>query len=316
MALHKRSANLQTLNNTGFGSNSSTSGGRFYNRDGTANVHKTGIPWWERLSAYHTMLAMPRWKFLLMIFVFFLSINLLFAFIYFFLGNNVLSLSPALTTAEKFGQCFFFSAQTFTTVGYGHIAPQSFVGSAVAAVEALLGLLSFALATGLLYGRFSKPQAYILFSNIAVIGSFKEITGLMFRMAPYKNNHLTDVDVRLTLAMRMMENGVRVNRFFNLPTEITHINALTLSWTINHPINEESPIYQWTVEELKENQTELLVFVRAFDEAFSNTVTARTSYTSDEMVMGAKFVPMYSSGEDDKTTVLRLDEINKIQKEL
>ncbi|HET9056932.1 MAG TPA: ion channel [Chitinophagaceae bacterium] len=312
MAIFKRFINIkaQTVEDTGFGTNSNFYGGRLINKDGSPNIRKRGLRFLEATSWFHTMLLMPWWKFLATIFLFFVSINFLFALIYFGIGTEYLGGITSNNTLEKFAQTFFFSVQTFTTVGYGHINPQGIVISAVAAIEALLGLMGFALATGLLYGRFSLPQSFLRFSKNALIAPYKDGVGLMIRMAPFKNNYLTDAEVKITIGMSIEENGKWINKFYDLPLELSKINALTLSWTIVHPINETSPVYRFTIDDFKNAKAEILVFVKAFDEAFSNSVVARTSYTPDEIIVGAKFLPMYHRSGDGRTTVLELDKLN------
>jgi inward rectifier potassium channel len=308
--LRKINTKAKTENNTGFGVNTSDYGGRFVNRDGQPNIEKRGVGFLERISWYHAMLALPRWKFLTLIFLFYAVVNLLFACIYFIIGVEHLGGMVANSTLEKFGEAYFFSAQTFTTVGYGRINPTGFITSAVAALEALLGLLSFALATGLLYGRFSKPKAYLRFSTNALIAPFNNGIALMLRMAPYKNTHLSDAEAKLTLGMAVEENGKMVNKFFPLDLEYTKVNALTLSWTVVHPITESSPLYKLTPADFAAMQGEVLVFIKAFDDMFSNTVVARTSYTFGEFIMGAKFIPMYHRNTESNTTVLDFDKLD------
>ena len=311
MALMKHfNTKIKADENTGFGTNSDFYGGRLVNKDGSPNIRKKGLGFFEGTSWFHTMLLMPGWKFFFTIFIFFISINFLFAIIYFTIGTENLGGITSTSSLERFAQTFFFSAQTFTTVGYGHINPQSIAASAIAAFEALLGLLSFALATGLLYGRFSRPQSYLRFSDHALIAPYKDGIALMMRMAPFKNNHLTDAEVKLTIGMTIEENGKIVNKFYNPQLELSKINSLTLSWTIVHTISEESPLYQLNIEDLKNVKTEILLFVKAFDETFSNTVVTRTSYTANEIVTGAKFTPMYHRSESGGTTVLELDKLN------
>lgn len=296
--------------NTGFGANASDYGGRFVNKNGQANIEKRGVNILERISWYHAMLAISRWKFLFLIFTFFFVANLIFACIYYFIGVEHLSGMNTNSELEKFAEAFFFSAQTFTTVGYGRISPSGFLASAIAAIEALLGLLSFALATGLLYGRFSKPTAYLKFSDNAIIAPFKDGTALMLRIAPYKNTTLTDAEAKLTLGMTIEENGKPVNRFFPLQLEYDKVNALTLSWTIVHPITEDSPLYGFSREDFENTRGELMIYLKAFDDMFSNTVVARSSYTFKEIVFGAKFVPMYHRNEEANTTILDLEKLN------
>jgi inward rectifier potassium channel len=209
-----------------------------------------------------------------------------------------------------FGEAYFFSAQTFTTVGYGRINPTGLIASAVASFEALLGLLTFAIATGLFYGRFSKPQAFLKFSENAILAPFKDGLAIMLRIAPFKNNNLTDAEAKLTVGLTLEEDGKMVNKFFFLDLEYSKVNALTLSWTIVHPITEESPFYSFSKEDFGNTRGELLVFVKAFDDMFSNTVVARSSYTLNEIVIGAKFLPMYHRNEENNTTILDLEKIN------
>ncbi len=312
-AFKKRFKKLKTDNHTGFGANAASYGGRFINKDGSANIKKSGIGFAESISWFHTMLNIPTWKFMVIIFIFYGIVNFGFACLYCLIGIEYLNGISATSFAEKFGQAFFFSAQTFTTVGYGHISPIGFWASFVASVEALFGLLSFAIATGLFYGRFSKPKAHIRFSGNAIIAPFQEGKALMMRIAPYKNTNLTDAEAKVTLGMRMEEDGVEVNRFFSLDLEYDKINALTLSWTLVHPITEESPLYGFTENDFKTHKGEVIMYVKAFDEMYSNTVAIRSSYTFEEIIYGAKFVPMFENSNDSSRTVLYLDKLNAFQ---
>lgn len=308
--LRKINAKAKTEINTGFGSNASDYGGRFVNKSGKPNIEIRGVSFLNRISWYHTMLSLPGWKFLTIIFSFYIIINFVFACIYMLIGVENLNGIESLSTLGKFGAAYFFSAQTFTTVGYGHISPNGVLTSAVAAGEALVGLLSFAIATGLFYGRFSKPRAYLKFSENAVIAPYKDITALMLRVAPYKNTTLTDAEAKLTLGMTMEENGKMVNKFFPLELEFKVANALTLNWTLVHPINEDSPFYNFTIDDYANNHGEILVFIKAFDDMFSNTVVDRSSYTLKEIVVGAKFLPMYHRSSAGSKTILEIEKLN------
>jgi inward rectifier potassium channel len=310
----KKKRNIETDEHTGFGSNPENYGGRFISKDGSANIIKIGIPAFDQISWFHTLLQLPMWKFHIVIFMVFITVNFLFATIYYVIGVEHLNGITAYSELEKFGQAYFFSAQTFTTVGYGHINPQGFLTSCVAAVEALMGLLAFALATGLLYGRFSKPKAYVKFSENAVIAPFQNGMALMMRVAPYKNTTLTDAIAKITLGLQIKENGKWINKFYPLDLEYDRVNALTLSWTLVHPITENSPLYGFTNEDFKTRKGEVLVFLKAFDDMFSNTVAKRTSYTFEEIIFNAKFKPMYEHNTNNTSTVLHVDKLNAIEK--
>ncbi|HEY8688120.1 MAG TPA: hypothetical protein VIM07_02725, partial [Chitinophagaceae bacterium] len=152
--------------------------------------------------------------------------------------------------------------------------------------------------------------AYLKFSENALIAPYQGITALMFRVAPFKNTTLLDADVKVNLAMSVEENGKMVNKFFPLSLEFNTVTALTLSWTIVHPITDSSPLYNFTKEDFANTKGEVLVFLKAFDDMFSNIVVARTSYIFSEVIFGAKFKPMYKSSEDKNKTILQLDKLN------
>ena len=308
--LRKISSHAKTEINTGFGINASDYGGRFVNKDGKANIEKSGISFLQKISWYHSLLAMPRWKFFSVIFIFFITVNLCFSVVYYLIGIEHLAGAVPSSPAKNFLEVFFFSCQTFSTVGYGRISPVGYGITSVAAFEGFLGPLSFAVATGLLYGRFAKPTAYLKFSENALIAPYQGITALMFRIAPYKNTTLLDAEIKVNLGMAVEENGKMVNKFFPLTLEFNTVTALTLSWTIVHPITESSPLYKFTEEDFRNTRGEVMVFIKAFDDMFSNTVVARTSYIFKEVVFGAKFKPMYKSSQDNKKTVLHIDMLN------
>jgi inward rectifier potassium channel len=301
----------KNTDSSGFGSNAS---GRFINKDGLPNVRRKGINVFNRLSWYHTMLNLSTFRFLSYLVIGYILINVIFALIYYSIGVQHLTGIDKSDPVNEFIDVFFFSSQTFTTVGYGRIAPVGFMASLVATFEAFLGLLAFAIATGLFYGRFSRPRAYLRFSDIAVISPFLDTTALMFRLAPYKNNALTDADVIVSAAIEVIEDGIPKSNFYRLETRLNKISTLALNWTVVHVIDENSPFYGFSEDDFKNIDIEIIVQVRAFDEVFSNTVVQRSSYVAREIIFGAKFVPMYYPNKDNQSTILDLDKINEHQK--
>ncbi len=297
--------------NSGFGDNAS---GRFIKKNGLPNVSRKGMKVFNRFSWYHTMLDLSTFQFLSYLVIAYILVNIFFAFIYYLIGVEHLTGIDKSNPINEFIDVFFFSSQTFTTVGYGRIAPVGFMASLVATFEAFLGLLTFAIATGLFYGRFSRPRAYLKFSHIAVIAPFKETSALMFRLAPYKNNALTDADVIVSAAIEVMENGTPKSRFYQLKTQLSKINTLALNWTVVHVIDEDSPFNGFSEDDFKNTDIEMIVHIRAFDEVFSNTVVQRASYVSGEIIYGAKFTPMYYPDKQHLSTILDLDKINDYQK--
>lgn len=316
MAKTHRRTKFNNVENTGFGANSSHEGGRLTNKDGSVNLRKTGTLFWERISIYHSLLRMSRWQFLGIVFTFYTILNLFFAALYVLIGvDHLQGVEIGTDPISKFLQAFFFSSQTLTTVGYGHISPVGFWANVIASLESFMGILSFAMVTGLLYGRFTRPRAYLRFSDNMIVAPYRgDSRGLMMRVASYKNNHLTDAEAQVTAALHVLEGEKRVTRFYQLPLEIQRINSMALSWTLVHPIDENSPLYGFAEHDFLEGRLELIVSIKAFDDHFSNIVQQRTSYTHQELVYGAKFMPMYHRSEDGHHTILELDKINAFEK--
>jgi inward rectifier potassium channel len=312
MPIDRRPFHLKANDDTGFGTNPDNYGGRFVNRDGSFNVRKEGIPFLKRFSMYHSMLNMPVGKFFGILFLFYLSINFLFAWIYFFIGKGQFQGILVSTPRDIFKEMFFFSTETFTTVGYGRVNPVAGAANSVAAIESMLGLLSFAVATGLLYGRFSKPRAFLLFSKHALVSPYRGGRALMFRFATYKDHHtLTNLEIKVNVAMLLEENGSRTYKFYDLDLERSGVESLPMNWTVVHPLNEKSPLNEYTLEDMKKADVELYVSVRGFDDVYSNVVQQRTSYTFDEIIFNRKFVQMYHESENGRTTIVELQRLHE-----
>jgi inward rectifier potassium channel len=218
----------------------------------------------------------------------------------------------ATTPWGKLKELYFFSTETFTTVGYGRVNPVGDVTNMIASIEAVSGFLSFAIATGLIYGRFSKPRAYLAFSDLALISPYQDKTALMFRFASYKENHmLTNVEVSVTVGFQVTENDKPVFKFYSLSLERNRVDSLPMNFTVVHPIDESSPLAGFSFEDMKNADLEIYVLIRGFDDVFSNVVLQRTSYIYDEIVFNRKFLPMYRESEDGKTTILEMGKLNE-----
>ncbi|MBS1915627.1 MAG: transporter [Bacteroidetes bacterium] len=313
MATHKRVHLSSKVNNdTGFGNSTTNVGGRFINRDGSFNLEKEGLPAWERYSIYHSMLNMPRWKFIMIIGIFYLSVNLFFSIIYALIGANEFQGMIAQTPWQKFKEIYFFSTETFTTVGYGRVNPVGDAANFVASIEAISGFLSLAIFTGLMYGRFSKPKAFLMFSDHALISPYRGKTALMFRFVSYKDNHvLTDVEVKVTIGLQQMENSKTEYKFYTLDLERQRVDSLPMNFTVVHPLDEHSPLTGLGPEDMKIADVEVYVLIRGFDNVYSNIVLQRTSYTYEEIKFNAKFVPMYRESVERNTTIVELSKLNE-----
>ncbi len=297
---------------TGFGVNAANVGGRFINKDGSFNLEKEGLSLWKRTSIFYYMLTVPRWKFILIMLAFYFLINIFFTVIYLFIGPGELQGMIASTAWGKIREMFYFSTETFTTVGYGRVNPVGDLANIVSSIESMSGFLSFAIATGLIYGRFSKPRAYLAFSENALISPFQGRTALMFRVAAYKNNHhISNANIKVNLGLTVTENGQQVFKFYDLELERKHVDMLMMSWTVVHPIDDKSPLLGFSREDMELSDVEIYVTVQGFDEVFSSNVLQRTSYTYNEFVYGARFRQMYHESENGKTTILELDKLNE-----
>jgi inward rectifier potassium channel len=304
-------SNLKANNDTGFSNKADTATSRFVNKDGSYNIRKTGLGFINRFSIFQLMLTIPRWKFIGVILLFYVTINLLFTSVYLLIGTDQLQGMIGAASWVKFKEVFYFSTQTFTTVGYGRVNPIGDGVNIVASIESLTGLLSLAIATGLIYGRFARPRAYLIFSEHALISPYKGKTALMFRFVNYKNNHShTDVEVKVNVGMTFQQDGETTYQYYTLSLERERVESLPMNWTVVHPIDENSPFNGFTHEDMKNSDVEVYALIRGFDDIFSDVVQQRISYTYDEILFNRKFSRMFRESEDGKTTILELDKLS------
>ncbi|GAB3586369.1 ion channel [Hymenobacter daeguensis] len=269
---------------------------RAINHDGSFNVRRRGGP--HQRDPYQWLITMGWWPFIGIVVVFFTVLNVGFAFAYMVLGLDDL---PGVAAPHGWWQDFlstlFFSIQTFTSVGYGHVYPGSNLTGFLSSVEALVGVLTFALATGLLYGRFSRPTARIQFSRTAIISRRPDGTPtLQFRIANQRNNILIDLQARVIL--KTVDLATHNQRYALLPLERSAISFFPLSWTLVHDITPESPLHGLTPEDYERLGVEIIIQLKAYDDTFAQDVHARNSYTPDEIEWYRRFVRAYEVAED------------------
>ena len=277
---------------------------RLINLDGSYNIERKTNRLFGNFYLFHWLLT-AKWRhYWLAVFAFYGSMNVLFATAYYLLGSQYIHGIPAGNEGTKFAYCFFFSAQSFTTVGYGALNPVSGPANVLATLEAFTGLMTFALATGTLWGRFSKPVSMIKYSDKILIAPYKNITGLQFMVANQLNSGLMEVEARVNIRwLDEDEKGEPVRRFNQLSLEIDKIALFPSSWVINHPIDEESVLYGKTLEELKKMDIEVFILIRAFDDVFSQTIYSRMSYLHNQFVYGAKFQKIFYVDNTGKTII-------------
>jgi inward rectifier potassium channel len=306
-------ANSDEFRDLGLGTKVSNQPQRMINRDGSFNVERRGLPFLQSLSIFHTLISTSWWKFNLLLVASFAAVNGAFAVLYMMLGFEHLAGAAGMGILQQFSEAFFFSTQTFTTVGYGKITPAGLPANVLATFEALSGWLYFAMAAGLFYGRFSRPYARIIFSKNAVVAPYRGITAFEFRIANERENQLIEVEAQVLLSRKEVHNGEVKRQFYTLPLERTQVTFFPLTWTVVHPVDESSPLFGATQESLAESDAEFLILLKAFDDTFSQTVHTRSSYKHDEVVVGATFDTIYGTDENGKTTV-ELHRIHDIQK--
>ncbi len=288
---------------------------RAMNQDGSFNVDRFGAPKWEALNVYHALLTIPWWKFLSLVVLAYLFLNSLFALGYILCGPGSISGVNESTFGIRFLESFFFSVQTLVTIGYGKMTPEGIPANVLVAVEALTGLLGLALATGLLFARFSRPIAHLRFSKNAVIAPFQGGRAIMFRLANGSTNELAEVRARVTLLRLEEKNGQIVRKFHQLNLERDRVGFLPIQWVVVHPIDSESPFYGQSEAEFLKSEPEVLVLISVTDETFMQTVHTRYSYRFEEMVWGVKFRDIYETSPEGRTRldVRRLDEFDAIE---
>ncbi len=266
--------------------------GRLLNPDGSFNVARRGLPFFQSLHLYQIFTRMSWLRFYVVMTSGYLAVNLLFGTAFFLAGPGAISGLSSLTALGRFKECFFFSVQTFSTIGYGAYAPASDPAHAIVTAEAIVGVFFVALATGVVFARFAHPPAKILFSDRAVVAPFMEGTAFMFRIANARKNQLLDVEATVVLSRR--DDSVQARRrFYPLTLERESVMFLPLHWVVVHPVTPESPLWEIDKESCLAADVECLILIRGVDEANSEQVHARASYEASQIVWGARFANMY-----------------------
>ncbi|MES2125908.1 MAG: ion channel [Pseudomonadota bacterium] len=279
------------------------SGGVF--RFGAAKLKRVGGQGWYWTDLYHWMLAMSWPRFFALVGGLYLVTNLLFATLLFIVPGSVNNARPG-----EFLDVFFFSIETLATVGYGFMNPASAYGHVVASCEILVGMLEVAVVTGLMFARFSRPSSRILFSRVAVIAKFNGTPTLMIRTGNERNNLILEATVRASIVRRESTlEGQEFTRFYDLPLERNSTSVFALSWTVMHRIDEHSPLFGRSAEDLLAEGATLMVSISGMDDTLNDFVHARYSYGPDELLYGRRFVDILSE-RDGEVRLLDFDKFH------
>jgi len=271
---------------------------RMLNPDGSFNVERTGLPFLSSLNLYHSLLTLHWSTFLLLVLGLYFLSNIVFGSLYALVGSSALVETSADPMPNVFLRSFFFSVQTFATIGYGTIHPVGVIPNLVVTIESYYSLLANALITGLVFARFARPTAKIIFSDVAVIAPYQDKEGLMFRLVNGRRSQLIEVEAKVLFARFVDDNGSSVRRFDFLDLERRKVTFLPLAWTVVHPIDETSPLYGLSSEDYIRTDAEILILLTGIDETFSQTVHTRSSYKPHEIRCGHKFVSIYNEVEN------------------
>ena len=254
-----------------------------------ANARETvaiGLPASPLRDLYHWLLSSSWRRFFGLVTAAYLGSNALFAAGYLALGDGIEEARPG-----NFADAFFFSVQTMATIGYGKMAPHGFAANALVAVEALVGLLGLALVTGLVFAKFSRPTARVLFSRVAVVNRFQGVPSLLFRMANARGNQIAEARVHLVMVRtERTEEGEEMRRVYDLELLRSQSAFFQLTWLAVHPLTPGSPLHGETAESLEAKEVDLVVSLSGFDEALSQNVYARYGYGPGQVLFDHRFV--------------------------
>lgn len=247
---------------------------------------------------YHWVLSLTWPQFALFLVVSYVTINLLFATLY-AIGGGIADLTP-----HSFPHAFFFSVETLATVGYGHNYPATLYGHVIVTIEIFMGMIWLAVITGLIFVRFSRPTARILFSRNLLIGNHHGRPTLMFRVANLRHTSMVNARFRLTFSRdENMLEGDEVRRFYPLKVYPEHMIRFPAALTIRHTIDQDSPLSGETAETLARCDAFFLASVTSVETVMAASVQSQRDYAHDEIRWGERFVEIYEELADGKLQV-------------
>ena len=275
---------------------------RIMRPDGRLNVIRLGHGFWRSLNVYQHLLTVTWPRFFLYVVCFYIAANALFASLFIAVGPGAINGGEP---GAPWHNAIFFSVQTIATIGYGQMTPKGTIANSLVALEALSGLMGFALITGILFARFSRPSAHVLRSRVALVAPYRATgTGLMFRIANGRDSQLIDIKATVTYSwMDRTDPARQLRRFLSLPLERDNVVLLPTQWVIVHPIDDKSPFFGRSQQQILDADPEIFVSISAVDETFSQSVHARFSYADTDIVYGARFTDLFGATPDGTVTI-------------
>jgi inward rectifier potassium channel len=248
---------------------------------------------------YHSLLITTWIQFFGLVLVAYLGANLIFACGYLAIGDGIEEARPG-----NFSDAFFFSVQTMATIGYGKMAPRGLAANLLVTLEALIGLLGLALVTGLVFAKFSRPTARVLFSRNAVITTFDGVPSLLFRMANERGNQIAEAQAHLVLLRtERTPEGEEVRRVHDLRLRRSQSAFFAFTWLVVHPITPDSPLFGETAETMREKDLDLVASVTGLDETLSQAVHARFSWSVEQILWRHRFVDVLVTLPDGRRAI-------------
>jgi len=272
---------------------------RTVNPNGNFNVVRKGVSKFNWGDLYHRLLTLSWIQLFAVVATGYVITNVLFAFLYLAAGDGIENMRGG-----DFSDAFFFSVQTMATIGYGAMYPKTLSANILVAIEALLGLLGVSMGSGLVFARFSLPKARVMFSRLAVVTPYNGIPTLMFRVANERQSWILEAQVNVSLlTSEITQEGQTMRRFYNLPLFRDRSSLFALTWTVMHPIDENSPLYDITVEKMLASEMEILITLTGIDQTVSDNIHAHHSYIPTEILWNHQFVDILSKTQDGRRSI-------------
>ena len=277
-------------------------------RSGRLEFHRLNADKRDLRDTYHWLLTLSWPKFSAFILVSYLAVNLAFSIIYY-------AGSPCINGMQTFADAFFFSVETLATVGYGHFYPDTLYGHIVSTLEIMVGMFGLAVVTGLIFVRFSRPTARLLFSDKLVVCPFDGQPALTMRVANLRHHAMAEAEFRLMLIRtEAVKEDPGMRRFYTLRLQYDRLINFPTAVTLRHIIDEKSPLHGCTAEDLQTSDARFMASIVCIDTVIPASVQSQCDYTWRDVYFGHRFVEIYSDIEDNQIAVDygRINEIEKL----